>query len=178
METASARIDGYASAVLGVAKAEGELDRVANELTRIARAFETSEPLRDALTDPRIPVDRKQGIVDELLGGRASTLSVALVNFVVGLGRARDLGAIAERVVTRAAEERSAEVAFVRSAIELDDDTVRRLEEKLSQKTGRAIEARVTVDPSVLGGLVVTVGDEVFDGSVRSRFRDLREAWS
>jgi F-type H+-transporting ATPase subunit delta len=178
MESAAARIDGYASAVLGVARAEGELDRVADELTRIAQAVDGSEPLRNALTDPRIPVERKQGIVDELLGGRSSTLSVALVNFVVSLGRARDLGAIAERVVTRAAEEHSREVAFVRSASELDAETISRLEQKLSQRTGRAIEARVTVDPSVLGGLVVTVGDEVFDGSVRSRFRDLREAWS
>ncbi|MBT8212528.1 MAG: ATP synthase F1 subunit delta [Acidimicrobiia bacterium] len=178
MESGDVRIDGYATAVLEIAKAEGELDRVGDELNRIAQAFDSSEPLRDAMTDPRIPVDRKQGIVDELLGGRASKLSVSLVNFVVSQGRARDLSAIAAGVVAKAAHERSKEVAYVRSAIELDDETVRRLEEKLSAATGQSVEARVTVDPSVLGGLVVTVGDEVFDGSVRSRFRDLREAWS
>ena len=97
------RIDGYAAAILEVARAEGALDRVGDELFRIARTFESSGPLREALTDPRIPVERKKGVIDDLLGAKASPLTVNLIGFVVGAGRAADLPAIADRVAGRAA---------------------------------------------------------------------------
>ena len=63
--TPASVIDGYARGLVEVAKAEGDVDGIADQIFRIAAAVESSEPLRDALTDPRIPVDRKQGIVDE-----------------------------------------------------------------------------------------------------------------
>ncbi len=172
-----ARIDAYAAGIFELAKAEGDADHLGDELFRVAQALDDSEPLRDALTDTRIPVDRKQGIIDELLGTRASTLAVSLVNFVVAQGRAGDLGSIARRLLERAAEERASALAEVRSAIELDDETVRRLEERLAEITGRRVEAKVVVDPSVLGGVVAKVGDTIFDGSVKSRLQELREAW-
>jgi F-type H+-transporting ATPase subunit delta len=175
--TASGLVDGYAGAVIEVARAEGRLDAIGDELYRVAHALTTSEPLREALTDPRVPVDRKQGIVGELLGSRASTLVTALVDFIVARGHARDLPAIAARVAERIAETRDSAVAEVRSAVALDDDTVRRLEERLSTATGKRVEARVLVDPKLVGGVVARVGDTVFDGSVRSRLNDLREAW-
>ncbi|MBT8207298.1 MAG: F0F1 ATP synthase subunit delta, partial [Acidimicrobiia bacterium] len=79
-----ARIAGYATGILEIARAEGDTDRIADELFRIAKAFDSSEPLRQAMTDARIPVDRKHGIIDELLGSRASSTAVQLVNFIVG----------------------------------------------------------------------------------------------
>ena len=172
-----ARIDAYAAGILELARAEGEPDQLGDELFRVAQALEDSEPLRDALTDTRIPVDRKQGIIDELLGARASKLAVSLVNFVVSQGRAKDLGAIARRLLERAAESRASAVAEVRSAVELDEDTIRRLESKLSEVTGKKVEAKVVVDPTVMGGIVAKVGDTIFDGSVKSRLQELREAW-
>ena len=65
------RIDGYASALLEVAKAEGKVDRVADELFRFARAIEQNDQLRDSLTNATLPVELRQGIVEELLGARA-----------------------------------------------------------------------------------------------------------
>lgn len=169
------RIDGYAAAILEVAKAEGELARVGDEMFRIARAFESSNELREALTDPRLPVERKKGIVDDLLGGKTSTLAVNLVNFVVGVGMASDLPAIADRLAERAASERNKVIAEVRSAIELDADTVERLAASLSRATGKDVEVKTVVDPSVVGGVVARVGDTVIDGSLSHRMQELRE---
>ena len=76
------RIDGYAAAILEVARAEEQLERVGDELFRIARAFEASNPLREALTDPRIPVERKMGVIDDLLGTKTSPLTVHLAGLV------------------------------------------------------------------------------------------------
>lgn len=175
--TPAAVINGYARGLVEVAKAEGDVDGIADQMYRIAHAVEGSEPLRDALTDARIPVDRKQAIVDELLGSRAPATVVALVNFVVSAGQAGHLKSIATRMSELAATGDQETFAEVRSAIELDDATVARLEEKLSAATGKRVKAKVVVDSSLVGGLVAKVGDTVFDGSVKSRLQELREAW-
>jgi F-type H+-transporting ATPase subunit delta len=170
-----ARIDGYAAAILEVAKAEGELARVGDEMFRIARAFESSVELRDALTDPRLPVERKKGIVDDLLGGKSSSLAVNLVNFVIGVGMASDLPAIADRLAERAAAERNKVIAEVRTAIDLDDKTIARLAVSLSRATGKDVEVKTVVDPRVVGGVVARVGDTVIDGSLSHRMQEVRE---
>ena len=172
---ADQRIDGYAAAIFEVAKAEGELERVGDELFRIARAFESSSELRAALTDPRLPLERKQGIVDDLLGGKTSSLAVNLVNFVVGVGMTSDLPAIADRLAERAAAERNKVLAEVRTAVELDDETIGRLGESLSRATGKDVEVKTVVDPSIVGGIVAKVGDIVIDGSLSNRMQELRE---
>ncbi len=170
------RIDAYAAALFEVARAEGSLDRVEEELFRVARTIEGSDELRSTLTDQAVPVERRQGIVEDLLGGRASPVTTALVSFVVGVGRSKDLPAIIDRLVERAAEERSQAVAEVRSAIPLDDDQKSRLATALGKATGKTVSVKVVVDPSILGGIVAQVGDTVIDGSIRSRLNQLREA--
>ena len=169
------RIDAYASALFEVARAEGSLEAVEDELFKVARTIEGSDELRSALTDQAVPVERRQGIVEDLLGGWASPTTTALVSFVVGAGRARDLPAIIDRLVEHAAEERSEAVAVVRSAVPLDDGQRRRLAEALGRATGKRVSVKVVVDPSILGGIVAQVGDTVIDGSVRSRLDQLRE---
>lgn len=169
------RISGYATAIFEVARAEGKLEEVEEELFRVARSFEASDELEETLSDPRLPVERKLAILDDLLEDRVSPLTRGLVGFVVGLGRARDLRDIVDRLVERAAAERDRAVAEVRSAVPLDADRVARLEQALSGATGKRVEAKVVVDPSVIGGLVARVGSTVIDGTVRHRLETLRE---
>jgi len=169
------RIDGYATAILELAKAEGELERIGDELFRIARAFESSHQLREALTDPRLAAERKQAVVDDLLGGKTSPLAVNLVNFVVASGRASDLSAIADRLAERAAAARNKVIAEVRSATELDEATIARLAASLSKATGKDVEVKTVVDPAVIGGVVARVGDVVIDGTLDHRLNEIRE---
>jgi F-type H+-transporting ATPase subunit delta len=169
-----ALIDGYATALFEVARAEGTLDEVEDELFRFARSYESSESLRETLTDELIPASRRQSIVEDLLGDKATATTVQLVAMVVGSGRARDLPAIIDRLVQRAAESKDAAVAEVRSAVALTTDQQDRLRAALANATGRTISLKVVVDPSVLGGLVATVGDTIFDGSVRTHLDQLK----
>ncbi len=172
----SDRVDGYASAIFEVAKAEGSLEEVEDELFRFARVLEGSDDLRNTLTDAGLPPERRQGIVEDLLGGKALPLTTSLVSFIVGAGRVRELPEIVDRVVRRAAAERRHAVAEVRSAVKLDDDQRRRLAEALSSSLGKDVEVKVIVDPSVLGGLSARVDDTVIDGTVRHRLDQLRES--
>ena len=169
------QIDGYAAAILEFARAEGQLETIGDELFQIARIFESSSELRDSLSDPRLPIERKQSIISDLLDTRASVLTVNLINFVVGAGKARELPAIADRLVQRASEARDAVVAEVRSATELDAATVSKLEAKLGEATGKKVEAKIVIDPEILGGIVARVGDTVIDGSVKGRLQELRD---
>ena len=172
----SDRIDAYASALFEVARAEDSLETVEEELFRVARTIDANDDLRAKLTDQALPIELRQGIVEDLLGGRASTVTTGLVSFVVGVGRARDLPAIIDRLVERSARERSQAVAEVRSAIPLDESQRQRLAEALGRHTGQNVSVKVVVDPSVLGGIVAQIGDTVIDGSVRRRLDQLREA--
>src|SRR5262245_18937331 len=167
-------IDGYSTALFEVARAEGTLDEGEDELFRFARSSESNEPLREALTDELIPTSRRQSIIEDLLGGKATPTTVQLVAMVVGSGRARDLPAIIDRLVLRAAESKEAAVAEVRSAVALTPDRQDRLRAALANATGRTVSLKVVVDPAVLGGLVAAVGDTIIDGSVRTHLDQLK----
>jgi len=168
------RIDGYTTALFEVARAEGSLEEVEDELFRFARTLESSDELRNALTDASLPAARRQGVVEDLLGGKASPTTVALVSFVVGSGRARDLPAIIDRLVARAAAERNRVVAEVRSAVPLTGEQIERLTTALGNATGKQVQVKVVVDPSVLGGILAQVGDTVIDGTIRHRLDQLK----
>jgi F-type H+-transporting ATPase subunit delta len=173
---ASDRTLAYADALFEVARAEGTLGEVEDELFRFSQTLQGSDELREALTDARIPAARRQQIVEDLLGGKASSVTAALVSMVVGAGRARDLPEIIRQLVERSAAEANKEVAEVRSAVDLSANQRERLAEALSQATGKQVSLKVVVDPSVLGGIVAQVGDTVIDGSVRSRLDQLKQA--
>jgi F-type H+-transporting ATPase subunit delta len=170
------RNDAYAAALLEIAKAEGNLDTVEDELFRVARTIESNEDLRSTLTDQAIPVERRQRIVEALLGGRASPVTTALVSFVVGAGRSRNLPEIIDLLVAKAAEERREAVAEVRTAYPLDEEHRQKLADALSKATGKHVSLKVVVDPSVMGGVIATIGDTVIDGTIRHRLDQLRES--
>ncbi len=169
-----ARIEGYARALFEIARAEGSLDEVEDELFRFARSYEGSEALRSALTDDMIPAAKRQAIVEDLLGGKATSTTTQLVSMVVGTGRGRDLPAIIDQLVQRASSAKNLEVAEVRSAVALTSEQQIRLAAALANATGKQVNLKVVVDPSVLGGIVATVGDTVIDGSVRTRLDQLK----
>lgn len=171
-------LDGYAGAVAGIAAAQPDPTAFADAFFAASMALSGNRELRDTLADSSVPSDRKQAVIDELLGGRTDPVVVAALDFLVAAGQGKNLEEIASRVAQLAAEEEGAAVAEVRSAVPLDDKQVERIAAALSAATGKNIQVKNVTDPAVIGGIVAQVGDTVFDGSVRSRFEELREQWS
>jgi F-type H+-transporting ATPase subunit delta len=169
------RIEPYAKAYLEIARAEGHLAEVEDELFRFARAFAASDELRLALTDPQLPVARKASVIQDLLERKALPTTQALVLAAVVAGRAADLEPIVDRFVELAVAEREHEVAEVRTAVPLSQTDVDRLTEALSRATRKNVEVKVVIDPDVMGGIVTKMGDLVIDGTVRHRLDQLRE---
>lgn len=168
-------IDGYAEALFTVARAEQALPAVEDELYAFAKALEKNTPLRDALTDAALPAENKKGVIGDILGERANPLTVSLLGFVVDAGRAREIPKIVQRLAEVAAGERDQALAEVRSAVELTAAQRTRIADALSKATGRTVDLKVVVDPSVVGGVVARVGDEIFDGSVATRLVDAKQ---
>jgi len=169
-----AQIEGYATALFEVARSEDALGRVTDELFRFSRAVEASPELRSALTDPTSAAEAKKTILDDLLGGKVHPVTTRLLNLVVEAGLARELSRLVDSFNQKASAAGQASVAEVRVARPLDDDQRWRLAEALSRAKGRPVDIKVIVDPSVMGGVVTTIGDEVIDGSVRRRLEQLR----
>jgi F-type H+-transporting ATPase subunit delta len=180
MGTAASKVspvDGYAAALLDIAASEVDEAAAIDEMYRALAGLSGNADLTDALADPRIPGERKEGIVNDLIGARASKVTVAAVNFVVAAGQTKSLGDIATKLAELAADAEGEVVAEVRAPFDLDDSQIERLGAAIAKATGKRIQVKVVVDPTVIGGVVAKVGDTVLDGSVQHRFTELREQW-
>jgi F-type H+-transporting ATPase subunit delta len=154
----------------------GELDQLEAELFFVGTLVEQQSRVRSALTNPGLPVENKRALVADLLAGRVGRRTAALTDLLVELNEGHDLDTVAKEWAKAAAARRSRVVAEVRSAVELDEQRRARLAEALTRVIGKPVVLQVTVDEAILGSVVVRVGDELFDGSVRSRLEQAREA--
>ena len=171
------KIQGYARAILAVASAESNGAQIEDEIYRFSQVLQSSEELKSTLSDASIPSERRQQIVEDLLDGQATQTTVALVSMIVAAGMGSDIKAIADRVVGLGAESRDKAVAEVYSVVDLSSDQQQRLAAALKSATGKDVEMKIIIDESVMGGLLVQIEDEVIDGTVRTRLKQLREAF-
>jgi F-type H+-transporting ATPase subunit delta len=156
-------------AALDAAAARRELDGVEDELFRFGRIVAGDPELSRILSDRAAPAAGKTALLDRLVSGRVSPVTALLLrNQLTGryVGNAEN---VVERLSEAASRRRGRSVAHVTSAVALTLAQERRLTDVLSRLYGRAIGLQVTVDPDVLGGLVIRVGDEVIDGSIAHR---------
>jgi F-type H+-transporting ATPase subunit delta len=164
-----------AEAVFAAADRAGDLERVEDEVFRFSRIYAQAGELRQALTDPVLPLDAKQAVAAELLTGKASDETLLLVRQLIARGRAHDLDRALAGMAAMAAARRGRVVAEVRSAVELDEGRRQRLAAALQEAVGRPVELHLVLDPTVVGSLAVRVGDELYDGTVRRQLETARE---
>ena len=162
------------TAAMRAAEDDGDLDEVEDELFRFERLLEREPALRAALTDPGLPVDRKSALLRDLLGDQARPTTVRLLELAVTRPRGGSLEAALEELTRLAAERRERYVAHVRVARPLDGDHETRLAAALARIYGREVQLQVDVDPTVLGGVEVRVGDEVIDGTIERSLETVR----
>lgn len=163
-------------AVFTVAESDGTLDATEEELFRFGRALDASSSLQMALTDPAQSSASKSAIVGDLLRGSATSATQQVLGYAVGHLHGRRIDSVVDDLCSLAARQRERVVAEVRVAAPLDEAQVRRLSDALTRLKGRTVRLNVAVDPSVLGGVHVKIGDEVIDGTVSARMEQARRA--
>src|SRR6266566_1777825 len=162
-------------AALGMAERSGTLDEVEDELFRFGRIIDAEPRLGLLLEDPAAPPDRRADLLDRLIGGRVNPATRKLLEQAVRSPRGRTLDRAVTELVELAAARRQRYVAYVTAPALLSDRQEERLIATLARVYGRQVSLKVTVDPDLLGGLVVRVNDEVVDGSVASRLAQVRQ---
>ena len=165
-----------AQAAFAQAQSDGTLDATEEEIFRFGRAVDASSELQMALTDPALSAATKAGIVDSLLEGRSTAATRQVLAYSVGHLHGQRLDAVIDDLTEAAAQQRQRIVAEVRVALPLEPEQRRRLVDALGQLTGREVRLNVAVDPAVLGGVHVTIGEEIIDGTVASRLVQARRA--
>jgi F-type H+-transporting ATPase subunit delta len=163
-------------AAFTVAESDGTLDATEEELFRFGRAVDASPQLQMALTDPAESAAVKAAIARDLLQGRSTAATQAVLEYAVSHLHGRRIDVVVDDLCGLAAQQRERVVAEVRVAAPLDDSQIARLAEALSRLKGRTVRLNVAVDPDVIGGVHVRIGDEVIDGTVAARMEQARRA--
>ena len=163
-------VDGLVAA----AETNGRLDALEDELFRIGRIVAGAPELRAALSDRSAPVASREALVARLLEGKVTEETALLVRQAVVAPRARTFDRIMSEYVRVAAQRRDEMVATVTASVPLTEEQRGRLGSALARMYGHDVHLNVDVDPAVVGGIRVAIGDEIIDGSVIARLDDAR----
>lgn len=165
----------YARALLDVALLKSEAERVRDDLRDVASSLRGHAELLRALSHPAVPAERKKGLIQELWGKRVAEPVIRLMTLLVERGRIAELPDVAESYSTLWNARRRVATAEVFSVSPLGPAEMASVQKALERATGLGIEVRPKVDPAILGGLLVKVAGQNYDGSVRARLKALRE---
>ncbi|WP_028661212.1 F0F1 ATP synthase subunit delta [Nocardioides insulae] len=161
--------------IAAVRSAGSEIERLGDELFALRQAVQQNADLRDALADPARSVSDKERLLEDLLAGRALPATVTLAKQSVS-GTYRTVTVALGEYQKVAASVQGEGVATVRVAKPLTEQDIARLSAGLTRQFGRPVHLNVVVDPEVLGGIKVEVGDHVIDGTIATRLDDARRA--
>lgn len=165
-------------AVLAAAERNGHLETVAEELFRTERALDQDSELDRSLTDSTIPLDRRLALTDRLFGTKIRPESLALVKQAVSAPTGRRIGPDLSRFSDRAMQRRERGIARVETAVPLSPTQTERLGRALERVYGRSIHINSDVNPELVGGMRIQVGDEVIDSSITSRLNEARRRFT
>lgn len=164
----------YAEALYEAAADADAVGPVATDVAEFAEALEGSEDLRSVLGNPEIGTRTKKATVGALTEG-ANPLVVNFLQVLLDRGRVHEFGAIARAFGERVARAQDRLEVEAVTAVPLPDDLRARIVKRIEEKTGSSIDLSESVDPDIVGGLVLRVGGVVVDGSIRHRIDELRE---
>lgn len=164
-------------AALEAAQRDGQLDEVEDQLFRLGRIVDTDRELRAVLANRSVEVGHRQELLASLLAGKVLPTTTALARRAV-VARNRTFDLTLAEYLTIAALLRRRAIATVRVARPLTSEQEERMRNALSRQVGREVTLHVVVDPSVIGGVRVSVGDEVIEGTIASRLTDAHRALS
>lgn len=160
------------TAVLAEADRAGALDSTEDEIFRFSRIVQANPRLQQALTDSSRSGRDKDTLLDRLLVDRAGQYTRQLVHQAVIDPRGRRLDQMFDGYEQAIARRREQNLAFVTSAVPLTEEQSQRLARSLSRIYGASVHLTFDIDPTLVGGVMIRVGDDVIDGSIRTRMAD------
>ncbi len=165
----------YAQALHEQAAEQNAVARVDDDVALLRETMEASPDLAQTLASPVVPRAAKERIVDALFGERLSAVTVNFLRFLIEKGREESLAGIADAYQALRDTQQGIVEARVKTALAMPESEQKALRKALEARTGKQVRLRVAVAPELIGGLVIRLGDTVYDGSVRNKLAELRE---
>lgn len=161
----------YAQAAFALAVEQDSVPQWRADLADVAAVLAESQ-LAPVFDDGRVALERKLALVDRALA--VQPLALNLAKLLVSKGRAADARAVSDAFGRLADEREGIAYANVTTAVPLTGEQLTAIETQLGRSTGKRIRAQASVDPALIGGMVARIGDQIIDGSVRTRLSELR----
>ncbi len=166
---------GYAQALFEMARAESAVGRVEEELFRLRDLLKRTPDLLQFLKDPTVKREGKRQALAELFGGKVHPVVLNALIALSDQDRTSRILPIIEECLAISAASKQKISGEVTTAIALDEDLLKKLEAELSRVTGKNVQVFQKIDPSILGGAIIKVGEEVIDASLRRKLREIKE---
>ena len=164
----------YGQALLQIGQEKNSIDRYQEDLKLVVDTIENSAELKDVLTSQTVSIDEKKNIVKQIFADKIDTMVLNLLFVVVDKNREESIDDIYNVFCALADEVRNIAYADVVSAYPLTEEQETALSAQLANMSGKTVKLNVSVDASLLAGLVVTFGDKVYDGTVGARLAGMK----
>lgn len=173
LENAVAR--RYAQAFFAIAKGNNSIDKFELELKSIVDTINSNIELKKVINHQLVTPEEKKAIINAIFSEQISEITLNFINVIVDKYRATYIPAVYDEFVTYANQARNMTDAEVRTAAELSASDIENIKDNLAKVTGKIVRLKAKVDPDLIGGAVVRIGDKVIDGSLAGKLQKLKE---
>lgn len=163
----------YARAMFRITKAAGNAAAVSDELLAFCRAVDTEKMLKRVLYHPGITAAEKKAVVSELLSGNADASTIRFITYIIGKKRIFHLPGMARELAVLIADDENRITVRIETFRPLSDDLQKRIVERLAVMLDKKIAVESKLEPSLMGGVRLTLGNRVIDGSVSHQLKNL-----
>ena len=168
----------YAKSLLDLSVEQGQLEQVFEDMQSVSETVSGSRDLQVMLNSPVIKPDQKAEVLAKVFGGQIGELTFKFIQLITDKGREGLLGGIAASYIIQYKAHKKVSQAEVISAAPLDAELRAKVEQMLQQLAPGMTELKETIDPEVIGGYILRVGDQMVDASVRTQLRELRREFT
>lgn len=165
----------YAKSLIDLAKEQNALEEIKSDMQLFVGAVKASAELKAILKNPIIPIGKKNSILNEIFSNKVHATTKAFLKIVIDKGRAEVLFGTAKEFLNQYNQYKNIVTAKVTSAVALSDAAKADIIAKVKEVTGGEVVLNATIDESLIGGFILTVGDKQFDASISSKLNQLKK---
>ena len=167
--------DRYALAFMDLAQRQDMFDKFDSDLALVNETVGVNKDLKDFLEHPLIQASDKKDVIDKIFREHVSVYTLNLIKLLIDKNRLHILALLADHYKALLNKKRNISTAQIITAIEIDEETKNRVKEKLQKVFSKTIEVETQIDKEIIAGMIVKVGDKIIDGSIKTKFENMKK---
>jgi len=167
--------DRYALAFMDLAQRQDMFDKFDADLALVKETVDANKDLKDFLEHPLIQASDKKDVIDKIFREHVSVYTLNLIKLLIDKNRIHILAILADHYKALLNKKRNISTAQIITAIEIDENTKNRVKEKLERVFSKTIEIETSIDKEIIAGMIVKVGDKIIDGSIKTKFENMKK---